>query len=311
MTSTLDGVLVVDKPDGLTSHDVVAAIRRVLPRGTRVGHTGTLDPFATGVLPLVVGRATRLSQFLTSSRKQYVAGVAFGAATDTGDRVGVETARADPSVMAALDAGRIAIALDAFVGTHPQVPPAHSAKKVDGERAYARARRGEAVDLAAVEVTAEAVTLEAWEPASHVATVRLDVSAGYYVRSFARDLGERLGVPAHLTSLRRTRSGAFAVHDAITLDDLLAAPDAVPTRVRPMAEALPAVPRLVLDAAQQIAIGHGRTIQVPRSALAVPHEGLVCLLDPHGRLVALATGTPGPASVLDLKPTVVLAPATG
>ena len=166
MSVALDGVLVVDKPEGMTSHDVVATVRRRLPRKTKVGHTGTLDPFATGVLPVVIGKATRLSQFLTASRKQYQASVTFGTGTDSGDRMGTVIETATPDALAALDAAHVRGALAGFLGTHPQVPPAHSAKMVDGERAYVLARRGELVELAPVEVTAHAVALVDWDAAS-------------------------------------------------------------------------------------------------------------------------------------------------
>lgn len=147
MIPALDRILIVDKPEGMTSHDVVATVRRRLPRKTRVGHTGTLDPFATGVLPVVIGKATRLSQFLTAGRKRYRATVAFGAATDSGDRMGAVIETASPDVLRMLDEPRLAHALATFVGMQAQVPPAYSAKKVDGERAYVLARRGDVVDL--------------------------------------------------------------------------------------------------------------------------------------------------------------------
>lgn len=306
MSQPFDGILVVDKPDGMTSHDVVASIRRRLPRGTKVGHTGTLDPFATGVLPIVVGKATRLSQWLTAGRKQYLAGIAFGSETDSGDRLGTTVAVAGPETLGALDASRVALALGTFLGTHPQVPPAHSAKKVDGERAYVLARRGESVSLPPVDVTAHVLALEAWEPATHVATVSLEVSAGYYVRSLARDLGVALGVPAHLVSLRRTAAGAFDLLHARPLAALLSEPSAMASHLVPMADALPELPRVRLDDAQQLAIVQGRSLTLTSAEADVAPADVVCLLGPDGQLIALATARMSEGRVR-LQPTVVLA----
>lgn len=292
MSLSFDGVLVVDKPDGMTSHDVVATVRRRVPRGTKVGHTGTLDPFATGVLPVVLGKATRLSQFLTASRKRYEAGVVFGAETDSGDRTGTVVATTPEAALAALTEEAISDALTRFVGTHLQVPPAHSAKKVDGERAYDLARRGVQVDLPPVEVTATAVRLERWDGASSTATVLLETSAGYYVRSFARDLGRALGVHGHLTSLRRTASGPFTIEQA---HELGAVAQATQEQIRdwrlPPAAALPHLPVLRLSVAQVDAVLHGLPITPsPDQVVELPvgDEARFRLLDDDGALVALA-----------------------
>ncbi len=283
MTPSLDGVLVVDKPDAVTSHDVVAAVRRQVPRRTRVGHTGTLDPFATGVLPLVIGKATRLAQFLTATRKGYVAAIAFGTATDTGDCTGETVATAPADRIAAITADAVARALASFVGTQAQVPPAHSAKKVDGERAYVLARRGTLVDLPAVDVTAFALRLLAWDPDRAVATVDMETSAGYYVRSLARDLGGRLGVPSHLAALRRTRSGEFTLADAATLDVVVGPGCAdLGTLVRPMGTLLPDLPALQLEPAQVEDVMHGRLFE-PGPGQARP--------GPSGRVRLLAGTT--------------------
>lgn len=289
MSDALDGVLVVDKPEGLTSHDVVAAVRRRLPRGTKVGHTGTLDPFATGVLPVVIGRATRLSQFLTADRKQYLADVAFGSATDTGDRTGTVMGTAAASAVAALDAARIDQALPTFVGTQPQVPPAYSAKKIDGERAYVLARQGASVTLEAVEVTAFALHLVAWEAARHVARLSLTSSAGYYVRSLARDLGERLGVPAHLVALRRTASGAFTLDAAVPVAAIVeGGAEAIRASRQPLEALLPDLPAVSLDDGQVEAVRHGRPVQLRADQSSGSVEERLRLIDATGRLVALA-----------------------
>lgn len=295
MSAALDGVLVVDKPEGMTSHDVVATVRRRLPRKTKVGHTGTLDPFATGVLPVVIGKATRLSQFLTASRKRYRASVTFGTGTDSGDRMGTVIDTAAPDALAALDAPHVREALSGFLGTHPQVPPAHSAKMVDGERAYVLARRGDLVELAPVDVTAHDVSLVEWDAAARTATIDLDVSAGYYVRSLARDLGARLGVPAHLTALRRTGSGGWTLADAHSLGDVVeAAPEPFAAMCLGMATVLLDWPSLTLDDGQVLAVLAGRLIELgaqQTAALAQAPADRVRLLDAAGALVALAPPT--------------------
>ncbi len=294
-----DGVLVVDKAAGMTSHDIVAAVRRRLPRGTKVGHTGTLDPFATGVLPIVVGKATRLSQFLMSSRKRYRATVAFGTATDSGDATGEVVATADARALAALDGDRIGSALPAFRGTHAQIPPAHSAKKVDGERAYELARRGETVTLAAADVTAHVVTLAAWDGAGRTADIELETSAGYYVRSFARDLGQHLGVPAHLTALRRTASGEFTLDDAHGLDTVLGG-GRVQDALVPMSALLLHLPAVGVGEPEVQDIRQGRPVRPPEAPQATgtdEGQGRVRLLS-GGALVALARPMPGQPGLL-------------
>lgn len=207
-------MLVVDKPGGMTSHDVVAAARRHL-REQRIGHTGTLDPLATGVLPLACGRATRLVRFMSASDKSYDATVLFGLTTDTYDTTGRPEQTSplrpsDPEVAAALSHLRAA---------DRQTPPPYSAKKVDGRRAYALARRDEPVRLEPVPVRLLAV--DVLERSPDRLRVRLTCSAGFYVRSFAHDLGQRLGMGACLESLRRIRSGAFGLEQAVSLEQLV------------------------------------------------------------------------------------------
>ena len=209
----MDGVIVIDKPEGLTSHDVVAAARRVLGE-KRIGHTGTLDPLATGVLPLACGRATRLVRFLTASDKEYEATVVFGVTTDSLDVTGTETSRsgAVPSRQALADA------LAALTGDHMQMPPVYSAKKIGGRRAYDLARRAEPVALTAAPVRMPRVEL--LDFGNDRCRVSLTCSAGFYVRSFVRDLGERCGTGACLEALRRTRSGEFTLDEAYPLGAL-------------------------------------------------------------------------------------------
>ena len=196
----MDGVLVIDKPEGLTSHDVVARARRLLGE-RRIGHTGTLDPMATGVLPLALGRATRLARFLSASDKTYEATVLFGVTTDTLDVTGEETSR----TRAQVSSETLTTALASLTGEYDQMPPAYSAKKVGGRRAYDFARNQEPVELRAVPVRVSSVQVHAFDGERCRLTVT--ASAGFYVRSFARDLGERCGPGACLEELRRTQIG--------------------------------------------------------------------------------------------------------
>ena len=212
-----DTVLVVDKPAGPTSHDVVARIRRAVGH-TRVGHTGTLDPAATGVLVVCLGRATRLVRFLQAGTKTYAARIQLGIETDTQDATGVELGRTDASH---LDERTVCGALTAFQGSFEQVPPMVSAVKVGGERLHAKARRGETVERAARPVEVSSLVLEGFV-GGEVAevSVLLTCSAGTYVRTIAHDLGAALGVGGSLASLRRIANGAFSVDEAVTLEQI-------------------------------------------------------------------------------------------
>jgi tRNA pseudouridine55 synthase len=278
----IDGALVVDKPAGLTSHDVVAAVRRRLG-GAKIGHTGTLDPMATGVLTLLVGRATRLAQFMASATKTYDARVRFGWATTTYDALGEAVGDV---VDAPVDAAALERALDAFRGTFAQRPPAFSAKKVDGHRAYDLARADKAPELAPVEVTVHHLAVLAVDGGT--ADLRLTCSAGFYVRSLAHDLGVALGCGAHLAALRRTASGPFTLEGAASLGDLLAE-GATPARyVMPMADLLPDLPAVRLDPAALERVGRGQEVPAPGLAAATP---LARLLAPDGALAAI--GRPG------------------
>ncbi len=274
----LAGVLPVDKPEGPTSHDVVDRARRAL-RTRRVGHTGTLDPFASGLLLLCVGPATRLAEYLVGLEKTYRATVRLGVRTDTDDRTGKPVAVSD--AWRELDAAAVAAAVTGLEGTLLQVPPAFSAKKVAGERMYERARRGEAVDLAPVPVSvqrAQVLGLELPE-----VEIEIDCSSGTYVRALARDLGERLGVGAHLATLRRTRIGSYDVGAAVPADAL--DEDA---RVRAAwltpAQALGHLGHLPVSLAQAAELGHGGPITAP----AELPEGEPVVVTEGGALVAIA-----------------------
>ena len=274
MSSTVTpGLVVVDKAGGMTSHDVVSRVRRLA--GTRkVGHAGTLDPMATGVLVLGVDRATRLLGHLMLTEKAYEATIRLGQVTTTDDAEGEVVAEAAADVVAALTEERVRTALEAFVGDIEQVPTAVSAIKVDGKRAYARVRDGEQVELKARPVTIHDLTVhEVALPEVHV-SVRC--SSGTYIRAIARDAGQALGVGGHLTALRRTAVGAFDLAVARSLDVL-----AEDFAVLPIAEAARAsFACLDLDEADAADVRLGRKLDVEMS-------GLTALFDPSGEFLAL------------------------
>ena len=223
----MNGVLIIDKPAGMTSHDVVTRVRKIIGE-RRVGHTGTLDPFATGVLVVLVGRATRIAQFLSGAEKEYEATVRLGYATDTGDRTGapVESElHAKPQSTQGLRKAEIEAAVASFRGEIEQLPPMYSAKKVAGRKLYEHARRGEEIERSPVRVTIHEFELlsdelSASEDGSIDFRVRVICSAGTYIRTLAEDLGQKLGVGAHLAELRRTRAGRFKIEESSTLENL-------------------------------------------------------------------------------------------
>jgi tRNA pseudouridine55 synthase len=308
----MDGLLVIDKPAGPTSHDVVARTRRLLCE-RRIGHTGTLDPTATGVLPLVLGRATRLARFLSAAEKAYDATIRLGSSTDSGDSAGrpIGTPFDGPwPDRVAIDA-----ALNEFRGTFVQQPPALSAKRIGGQRSYKLVRANAwaaavAVDAlegpplpAPVAVTARRIAIISID--DDRVTLQIDCSAGFYVRALAHDLGERLRTGAHLTALRRTRSGDVTVGDAVTLADI---EDGEQGRKRalaavvPLARMLPRVPVLSLTEEGARRAGHGRDLGpadfvdgAPGPFEAEGSPARFRLLDARGDLVALAepAGTSG------------------
>lgn len=285
------GLVIVDKPGGLTSHDVVARLRRIL-RTRKIGHAGTLDPMATGVLVCGVGRGTKLLGHLALDTKAYTATIRLGAATSTDDAEGEVLATADPDGVA--DAA-VASGIAALTGAIAQVPSSVSAIKVDGRRAYALVRAGEQVSLPARPVTVSAFDLRARRgPELDVA---VECSSGTYVRALARDLGAALAVGGHLTALRRTRVGPFTLAHARTLEEL----EAVPGLSLDLDAAVAvAFPRRDLDAAEAADISHGRPL--PRAGVT----GTYGVFGPDGRVLALVGERDGAA-----RPVVVLAPAGG
>jgi len=271
----IDGLLTIDKPEGMTSHDVVQRVRR-WSKQRRVGHLGTLDPLATGVLPIALGEATKLSKLLTHGDKVYRGRIRFGVETTTYDREGEVTATTEGPWP---DLARIEQGLGAFRGEIDQVPPPFSAVKRDGETAYARARRGEEVTLEPRRVTLHRVDVLAYE--APVLEIEVHCTAGTYLRSLAHDLGRALGCGAHLADLIRTRSGPFDLTQAVKLDDL---DSHGPERVMPMAAAT-GLPGYDIDARTARRVAQG--VQLGRHEVrGAPAKGLIQLVH-GGRLVAL------------------------
>jgi tRNA pseudouridine55 synthase len=289
----LSGILVIDKPAGQTSHDIVQHVRRVAGI-RRVGHAGTLDPMASGVLLVLLGEATKLGSFLTGHDKEYVARVSFGTGTDTLDAEGTVVAQAEvPSWLSeeinrGATRGRLASALDAERERDSQVPPAFSAIHVAGQRSYELARKGTPVELAARSVRVAALEVVG-SPGAPVAALdvelRIVVSKGYYVRSLARDLGERLGIPAHLAALRRLSSGPFSISEAVRLAELseVLRRALIPLAVA-AARALP-VGRLTSDGTRHVR--HGQSVTMAAFVEPPPVAAASAWLDSADRLVAI------------------------
>ncbi|MGH9721975.1 MAG: tRNA pseudouridine(55) synthase TruB [Bryobacteraceae bacterium] len=277
-----DGALVVDKPEGWTSHDVVAKMRRIA-RTRRIGHLGTLDPIATGVLPLLIGRATRLAQFFTRNDKVYEAVIRFGFATGTYDRAGTPTTAETGMTLNTTELDR---RLDRFRGTFLQIPPPVSAKKIGGVPAYKLARKQQPVELQPIEVTVHELVILGVEGAT--ARVRCHCSAGTYLRSIAHDIGAELGCGAHLQELRRTASGDFILDRARPITELeqLAADNRLGEALLPMADLLPEFPSQIVDDVTETRIQQGRDFAVSpfRSNRRAKY---VKALSRHGDLLAI------------------------
>ncbi len=282
------GILLVDKPGGITSHDVVARTRRLV--GTRkVGHAGTLDPMATGLLVLGVNSSTRLLTYLVGLDKEYLATIRLGAASSTDDAEGELRPRADAAALAAATDGGIAAGVAALTGSISQRPSSVSAIKVDGKRAYARARDGEDVVLKPRAVTISAFEVLGVERGEWVdIDVRVECSSGTYIRALARDLGDALGVGGHLTALRRTRIGPFSIDDAAQLDDSLGLRMMSPAEV-----ATELFPRVELTAAAAADLAHGKRIALESTA-----TGPIAAIGPDGTLVALVESVGEQARIL-------------
>ncbi len=305
--SNVSGILILDKPAGLTSHDCVSRVRRIY--GTRrVGHTGTLDPFATGVMVMLLGHATRLAQFLNADEKEYEAVIRFGYKTTTGDLTGERIGGGETLNFETLNIERLVLAMREMTGVQMQTPPMYSAKKIDGVKLYELARQGLEVERRAVEVAVcefELVTDEnlnrrdaegAEEAQSFIkmnddescdVKARVVCSAGTYIRVLAEDLGGRLGVGTHLVELRRTRAGVFDIHQAVTLDELARRVEAGEARraILGLNDALPELPFVHLDAGDVRRVHHGAHVRLDSPSL---HDGAhVRLQDDGGGLVAI------------------------
>jgi tRNA pseudouridine55 synthase len=288
---TLSGFLIVDKPRGMTSHDVVNAVKRAARAVSgvkiKVGHAGTLDPMATGVLVVCVGDATRLSEYVMASDKTYEARVKLGEATDTYDADGEITARYDA---AHITRGTVELALEAFRGDIQQIPPMYSAIKQGGKKLYDLARAGVTVDRAPRAVTISRLTITDWHPPE--LSLEVVCSAGTYIRSLAHDLGESLCVGAHLTGLRRTRSGAFSHAQALPLNQLTANAAHAFTHMITSADGLRDWYTVTLDDDALTHLRHGRAFARGEADRAVRADTLARGLDDAGGLVAVLRAGP-------------------
>ncbi len=290
-----DGLVVVDKGPGWTSHDVVAKLRGVYGQ-RRIGHAGTLDPDATGVLLVGLGRVTRLMRYLQDTTKEYRGRVVFGVATDTLDASGAVLERTEMRFTRAdLDT-----AARSFVGDIEQVPPMVSALKVGGRRLYEMARAGEEIERAARPVHIGALDIEELAPGAYPeATIRVECSSGTYIRTLAADLGASLGGCAHLGSLRRLRVGSFTLDDAACLEEIGADPDAA---LRPASEAVRDLETVAIDAERARAVAHGATFAAPALLGDRDAPGPFAVVDESGTLLAVYERRGG-----GVKPSVVLA----
>jgi len=265
----MNGLFIIDKPSGMTSHDVVQTIRKKF--NTKAGHLGTLDPMATGVLPVCAGKATRMGQFFSSSPKVYIGEIRLGFATDTYDREGRPTSEVSAVTSSKAD---LEEALQSFLGVQNQVPPHYSAKKVGGVASHKLARRGQEIGMAPARIEVYEFEITGWS--SPLMTFRLACSAGTYVRSLAHDLGQRLGCRGHLDSLRRTQSGEFKINQAVPLDktshsDLI-----------PMESLLDSVPRIEVTGGDEMKLLHGNPIPSDIG------KGLARIFNKKGEFIAVA-----------------------
>lgn len=259
MNKTLDGLLNIAKTSGMTSHDVVARVRKILKQ-KRVGHAGTLDPAASGVLPICIGQATRVAEYLSESGKAYRATIHFGVETDTYDAEGNVTSSTSSETLARTDLDEI---LPRFRGQQMQMPPRYSAIKIQGQAAYKRARAGEEITLSARPI--EIFSLEIIDWHNPILTLDIACSKGTYIRSLAYDLGRATGYGAHLSSLVRTRSGPFRLEDSITLEELALASEEghLARHLQAADKALEDYPAIYLNEEQEQQVQHGNAFTCP------------------------------------------------
>ena len=290
----MDGILIIDKPDGITSHDVVARVRRIL-KTKRVGHTGTLDPFATGLMVVLVGKATRLAQFLDKDEKEYEAILSFGYETDTGDKTGTPSSEQVVSRMQDVDWPSV---LSGFLGESEQTPPMYSAKKVDGKKLYEHARRGETVGRKAASIHIS--KLDIVETRGSKLVFRVACSAGTYIRTLGEDIAKAAGLRGHLTELRRTRAGRFDTSSAVTLDQLAEMEDPS-SALMPIELAVEHIPKFELPADRIEKTRSGLSTRVVESTYASGEP--IRITAPDGELIAVGFYDEDENSV---KPKVVL-----
>ena len=299
----MDGLLIIDKPEGLTSHDVVARVRRIL-KTKRVGHTGTLDPFATGVLVLLIGKATRLAQFLDKDEKEYEAVIQFGFETDTGDRTGQRTAESElqnEAISERLQTTDWKKVFDDFRGDIEQTPPMYSAKKQGGKKLYELARQGKEVERRPIKVTIsklEIIDDDPFRVPQSTIRIRVVCSAGTYIRTLAEDIGRCIGVGAHLTELRRTRAGKFALGDSLSLDEL----DPTSVTLLPIEKAVSHLPEFILSPDRVEKTRNGMTTRT--SGAQYDDNVIVRMVDQNGDLVAIGVNE---NEVSEIRPKIVLA----
>lgn len=295
MAQELSGILIIDKPSGITSHDVVSHVRRLL-KIRQVGHFGTLDPFATGVLPLSIRKATRFAQFYLKSRKAYEGTIRFGFSTDTYDRTGKPMSEeTTPSA----DAETLEKLLQEFTGRFLQTPPPYSAKRIGGKRAYEFARQNKPVELSPVEV--EVYALELLSFAGARASIAVECSGGTYVRSLAHDLGQRLGCGAHLDGLRRKAVAEFTLEKSVTLEALEEAvrKNELERCIVPLEALLPDCPELIVRGREEKSVRHGHKFELAqverfgRGTGRVQEIALLKIMNPDRRLIAIARHVTG------------------
>lgn len=299
----LTGFLNINKPNGMTSHDVVDAVRKIAGQ-RQVGHTGTLDPFATGVLVLALGRATKLASHVQSADKAYEGVIRLGQATDTYDCEGKVT---EEHSVDHLDEDGIRAAMGMLVGDIQQVPPPFSAKKVAGKKLYEYARKGETVEVEPKDVTVREFSLLEWSPPE--ARFRTVVTTGTYARSLAHDVGQTLGCGGHLNRLVRTQVGRFRIEEALTLDALRDDPDLLGDSLIPIPAAIPDIPTLIIsqEAVRRIANGAPAATELRGLTQDQLEADLLFALDPEGHLVALVEKLPASAGAIRYQPKIQLA----
>jgi tRNA pseudouridine55 synthase len=283
----MDGILNINKSTGMTSHDVVAKVRKLLKQ-KRVGHAGTLDPAASGVLPICVGQATRVAEYLSESGKAYQATIVFGTVTDTYDSEGaiLRTASAQDLTLPTIET-----LLPAMLGEHMQVPPRYSAIKLQGQPAYKRARAGEEVAMEPRPITIYQLEIIDWQPSQPpVLTLAIECSKGTYIRSLAYDLGEQAGCGAYLGDLVRTRSGPFPLSESTTLEQLAeaAAQGTIEQFLYPADKAIEQYPALRLDETTTDRVKHGNTFRVEEQTGVLHEQTLARVYDNMGQFVAIA-----------------------